>query len=179
MGYVILKGSFQQLKAEGLAGLREWMAKLVPWVKDRVDVLQDWKQLTVLSVESSRLPTWHRPGLLLIGDAAHVMSPVGGIGINYAIQDGVEAANVLGRPLKAGKVTEAELAEVQRRRIGPVRAAQKLQAFLQEKIAAPALHDGGEFRPPLLMRIVSKIPVLRNIPGRMIAFGTKRVRVEA
>src|SRR5207302_6097199 len=89
VGYVILKGSFQQVKAEGVAGLRDWMAKLAPWVEDRVDSLHDWKQVSVLSVESSMLPTWHQPGLLLIGDAAHVMSPVGGIGINFAIQDAV------------------------------------------------------------------------------------------
>src|SRR5207253_3661956 len=134
----LMKGKFAETKAAGLDALRANLIHQVSWVADRAESLQDWNQIVALSVESSRVPTWHQPGLLLIGDAAHVMSPVGGIGINYAIQDAVEAANVLIRPLKEGRVTEAELTEVQRRRLGPVRTAQKLQAFLQEKIAAPA-----------------------------------------
>lgn len=178
VGYVILKGGFQGLRSEGIEALRTSLAALVPWVKERAEILQDWKQVTVLSVESSFVPKWYQPGLLLIGDAAHVMSPVGGIGINFAIQDAVEAANVLWRPLKNGAVSPDDLAAVQKRREGPVRSAQKLQAFLQEKIAAPALQAGQSFRPPLLLRVIAKLPILRNIPGRMIAFGTKRVRVE-
>src|SRR5262249_25523527 len=156
------------LKSGGIDGLRKSLAELVPWVKDRVELLQDWKQVAVLAVESSRLSQWYQPGLLLIGDAAHVMSPVGGIGINYAIQDAVEAANVLWRPLKNGAVSINDLATVQKRREGPVRTAQNLQAFLQEKIAAPALQPGQPFRPPLIMRVLAKIPLLRNLPGRMI-----------
>ena len=99
IGYAILKGGYQQLKAAGVEGLRQSLAETVPWLADRVGRFTDWKQASVLSVESSRLKRWYAPGVLLIGDAAHVMSPVGGVGINYAIQDAVETANLLGGPL--------------------------------------------------------------------------------
>src|SRR5262249_12659805 len=138
LGYVILKGGFQHLRAEGLEAVRASVGRLVAWLADRVGDLQGLEQLTVLAGGSRLLLQWYQPGLLLIGDAAHVMSPVGGVGINYAVQDAVEAANVLSRSLKAGKVTVADLAEVQRRREGPVRKIQKFQAFMQEHIAAPA-----------------------------------------
>lgn len=177
VAYVIFKGSFHQLREAGLEPLRRSLAELMPWLKDRVGQLQDWKQVTVLSVESSLLPCWHRPGLLLIGDAAHVMSPVGGVGINAAVQDAVEAANLLSRPLKARSVSDEDLAAVQRVREGPVRTVQKMQRFLQERVAAPALQGGKPFRPPLVMRLMALVPFLRNLPGRMIAFGPRRVRV--
>ena len=101
-GFVIRKGGYQQLRAAGIESFQRRVAELVPWLGDRVGQLDDWKDVTVLSVESSRLTRWHKPGLLLIGDAAHVMSPVGGLGINYAIGDAVEAANVLAERLRAG-----------------------------------------------------------------------------
>src|SRR6266699_2731027 len=118
MGYVIPKGGYQKLRAAGLPALRREISQLLPtWAEpERMDTIQEWKQVSILSVESSRLPRWYRPGLLLIGDAAHVMSPVGGVGINYAIQDAVVAANVLSEPLKAGKIRLHDLAEVQRQR---------------------------------------------------------------
>ena len=104
-GFIIIKGSYSQIRAAGMEALRKSIAQLLTAFPDRIEHLQDWKQVSVLSVESSRVPCWHKPGLLLIGDAAHVMSPVGGVGINYAIQDAVVAANVLIEPLKAGRVT--------------------------------------------------------------------------
>src|SRR5439155_18954074 len=100
-------------RAAGITAVRQGLAELIPWLADRVDRLQDWKQVAVLNVESSRVERWHKPGLLLIGDAAHVMSPVAGVGINVAIQDAVEAANVLTEPLRRGVMTERDLAEVQ------------------------------------------------------------------
>ena len=103
MGYVIPKGGYQEIRSAGLEHLRQAVAEMLPEFADRMDTIQEWKQVSVLSVESSRLPRWYRPGLLLIGDAAHVMSPVGGVGINYAIQDAVVAANVLSEHLAQGK----------------------------------------------------------------------------
>jgi 2-polyprenyl-6-methoxyphenol hydroxylase-like FAD-dependent oxidoreductase len=147
-------------------------------VADRVDHLQDWKQITVLSVESSRVPKWHQPGLLLIGDAAHVMSPVGGVGINYAIQDAVETANLLGPALKGGAVSDEQLAEVQRVREWPVKVIQRFQGLVQERVVAQALRTDQPFQLPLLARLMLKVPLLRNLPAHMIAFGPRRVRVK-
>ncbi|WP_406698207.1 FAD-dependent oxidoreductase [Singulisphaera sp. Ch08] len=178
VGYVILKGSFQQLRESGLEALQRSFAELVPWLADRVGLLTDWKQVSVLSVESSRLRRWHEPGLLLIGDAAHVMSPVGGVGINVAIQDAVVAANLLAEPLQGGPLQERDLAAVQTSREWPVRVIQGVQERMQKLIVAQALQPGKSFRLPLLLRIVLRLPVLRDFPARMIAFGARRVRVE-
>ena len=132
----------------------------------------------MLSVESSRVPTWHQPGLLLIGDAAHVMSPVGGVGINYAIQDAIEAANVLARPLRTGQVTHAELAEIQRRREPAVKLIQKFQRLVQDRVVKTALDKDRPFQLPWVARIMVKIPILRDLPARLIAFGTRRARIQ-
>jgi 2-polyprenyl-6-methoxyphenol hydroxylase-like FAD-dependent oxidoreductase len=133
--------------------------------------------LSLLSVESSRCPLWHKPGLLLIGDAAHVMSPVGGVGINYAIQDAVVAANVLSAPLESGKVTDADLAEVQRQREWPTRAIQAFQSFLQRRAIAGVLQSQQVSDIPWQLRLLTSIPVIRDLPPRMIAFGPRRVRL--
>ncbi|MGH7195035.1 MAG: FAD-dependent oxidoreductase [Candidatus Saccharimonadales bacterium] len=178
IGFAILKGSFHELRQASIDALRAALAEVVPWMADRVDSLNDWKQVSVLSVESSRLAQWHLPGLLFIGDAAHVMSPVGGVGINCAIQDAVEAANVLRLPLINAKITDDDLAAVQRRREPAIRIVQRIQAYLQRRIAAPALRPGASFRPPLLLQIGQHIPFLRNLPAKMLAFGPRRVRIE-
>jgi 2-polyprenyl-6-methoxyphenol hydroxylase-like FAD-dependent oxidoreductase len=178
IGYIILKGTFGELKAAGVAELQESLAALVPWLADRVNLLTDWKQVAVLNVESSRVQTWHKPGLLLIGDAAHVMSPVAGVGINAAVQDAVEAANVLGPPLSAGRVTPYDLAQVQRRRERPVRAIQRFQRMIQDRIAAPGLDADHEFRLPWVARFVTSVPLLRNLPARMVAYGLSPVKVD-
>ena len=119
MGYVIPKGGYQQIRAAGLEHLRKAIGEMLPEFADRMNTIQEWKQVSVLSVESNRLPRWYRPGLLLIGDAAHVMSPVAGVGINYAIQDAVVTANVLGNDLLQGKAPLSDLAAVQRQREMP------------------------------------------------------------
>jgi 2-polyprenyl-6-methoxyphenol hydroxylase-like FAD-dependent oxidoreductase len=177
VGYVMNKGGFQRRKSEGIDALQRSIAATVPWLADRVTHVTDWRQVNVLSVEASRVATWHRPGLLLIGDAAHVMLPVGGVGINCALADAVETVNVLTEPLRNGRVDERHLAEVQRRRERFTKIIQGFQAAVQGGIAS-ALASGKPFRPPLPVRLVVRIPVLRNLQARLTAFGIKRVRLE-
>jgi 2-polyprenyl-6-methoxyphenol hydroxylase-like FAD-dependent oxidoreductase len=178
IGYIIIKGAYGEVKSHGIDDLRKGVAELIPWLADRADQLHDWKDVTILSVESSLVPCWHQPGLLLIGDAAHVMSPVGGVGINYAIQDAVEAANVLAAPLLKGQVTDADLAQVQKLREFPVKVIQRFQAFIQDRIVRTALAGGNQpFSLPLPIRLINYIPGLRNFPARMIGFGIKKVKV--
>ncbi|MEI7685074.1 MAG: FAD-dependent oxidoreductase [Planctomycetota bacterium] len=178
IGYAVAKGRFADVKAAGLEAFRQTLARQVPWIADRAPLLQDWKQITVLAVESSHVATWHRPGLLLIGDAAHVMSPVGGVGINYAIQDAIETANQLAAPLKAGAVTNEQLAAVQKRREPSVKMIQRLQGVIQEQIVKTALNEDRPFRLPLPARILLSIPFLRDIPARMISFGYRRSTIQ-
>jgi len=171
MGYVIPKGGYQEIKAAGLEKLRQDIAAILPEFADRMDAIQEWKQVSVLSVESSRVPRWYRPGLLLIGDAAHVMSPVAGVGINYAIQDAVAAANVLGDELKEGKVRSSDLAKVQRKRERPTRMIQALQGFIQQGAVANVLKSKQPpVIPPFLLFLFS-LPLLRTIPARLVGFG--------
>src|SRR5205085_11210689 len=145
IAYVILKGTYQQIHAAGLGELRRSIAEMIPEMAERLDALQDWKQVSVLSVESSRVKQWYLPGLLLIGDAAHVMSPVGGVGINYAIQDAVPAAEILTEPLKEGKLETSDLQKVQKMREWPTRAIQWLQAQVQKRVITTALNTNQTF----------------------------------
>lgn len=174
IAYVIAKGTYQQLKAEGLEALRQAIAQVVPEFQNRVQQLHDWSQVAFLSVESSRLKRWYRPGLLLIGDAAHVMSPVAGVGINYAIQDAVVAANILTRPLKAGKIELKHLAKVQQPRELPTKIIQALQSFIQQRIFARVLTLDSSFKPPTWL----KLPLIRTLPARIIAYGIFPVHVD-
>jgi 2-polyprenyl-6-methoxyphenol hydroxylase-like FAD-dependent oxidoreductase len=176
-GLVITKGKYQEVRAAGLEQFRQSIAEVVPLLADRVDELQEWKQISVLSVESSRIPRWYRPGLLLIGDAAHVMSPVGGVGINYAIQDAVVAANVLAGKLKYGIAETRDLAKVQRQREVPIRIVQAFQNLLQRQILVPALNAKQAPPFPPLLRFLLRIPLVRYIPARIIALGVKQVHV--
>jgi 2-polyprenyl-6-methoxyphenol hydroxylase-like FAD-dependent oxidoreductase len=176
-GLVFPKGQYQELRAKGVEAVRQSITEIEPHFARHAEYLTDWHQLTLLSVESSRCPLWHKPGLLLIGDAAHVMSPVGGVGINYAIQDAVVATNVLTKPLLAGRVTEADLAEVQRQREWPTRAIQVMQSFMQKRLVANALLAQQAVNVPWQLRLFSRIPILRDLPARMIAFGARRVRL--
>lgn len=178
VGYVIVKGGYPQVRAEGVERLQQSLAGMVPWAADRVNELHDWQQVSVLSVESGLTPRWFRPGLLLIGDAAHVMSPIGGVGINYAVQDAIEAANLLTEPLKRGQPTLEDLAAVQRRRERPTRIIQAFQRFMQRQIVSNALQDGKPFELPLAIRVISGLPWFRDLPARLVAFGPRRVRVD-
>jgi 2-polyprenyl-6-methoxyphenol hydroxylase-like FAD-dependent oxidoreductase len=178
VAYVIPKGSYQQLRAAGIESLRQAVAEVAPELAENMESLQDWKQVSLLSVASNRLPRWYRPGLLQIGDAAHTMSPVGGVGINYAIQDAVVAANVLGGPLKAGKVDERDLAAVQRRREWPTRFIQGLQTMMQRRVVTGALRSQRPMQIPAWVRFVLGLPGLRQVPPRLVAFGLWRVHVK-
>ncbi len=180
IAYIFPKGGYQRLRAAGLEALRRSVAELVPWLAGRVEQLRDWHQLALLSVEASRCRRWYRPGLLLIGDAAHVMSPAGGIGINYAIQDAVAAANLLAEPLRAGRVSLRDLAAVQRRREWVTRLAQAFQAAGPRRVLlAPGRPEHGPARLPWLIRMLPRIPVLRYVPGwlmmRLFYLGSEHV----
>ena len=177
MGYIIPKGGYQKLRSASLPAFQQEVAGLLPEWADRLDTIQEWKQISVLSVESSRLPRWYRPGLLLIGDAAHVMSPVGGVGINYAIQDAVVAANVLSEPLKAGKIRLRDLAEVQRQREWPTRIIQGFQNILQKQFLSGVLKSDKPIRVSPFLRFLLRIPVVRDLPAQFIAFGPRSVHL--
>ncbi len=177
VGFIIIKGSYSQTRASGLEALRKEIAALMTAFPDRVEHLQDWKQVSVLSVESSRVATWYKPGLLLIGDAAHVMSPVGGVGINYAIQDAVVAANVLTSPLKGGRVTTEALAEVQKQREFPTKVIQWLQTQGQKRVIAAALRSNQPLRVPWFVKVLLRLPFIGDIPSRLIAHGVKTVHI--
>lgn len=174
IGYVIPKGGYQQIRAAGLEALRQSIAEVAPELSSRVQHLKDWSQVAFLSVESNCLKRWYRPGLLLIGDAAHVMSPVGGVGINYAIQDAVVAANILSKPLQAGNVQVGALAKVQYQRKLPTRIIQAFQSLVQQQIFARVLNSAQLFKPPALLRV----PILRDLLVRLIAFGVLPAHVK-
>jgi 2-polyprenyl-6-methoxyphenol hydroxylase-like FAD-dependent oxidoreductase len=178
VGYVIMKGSYSEVRSAGLEALRASIREMMTEFPDRIDHLKDWKQVAVLSVESSRVPQWYQPGLLLIGDAAHVMSPVGGVGINYAIQDGVAAANVLTGPLKYGAVSIDDLREVQNQREFAVKFIQWFQMQAQKNIIAAALRSDRPMRIPTVLQWLLKIPYIRDLPGKTIAYGIRTVHVE-
>src|SRR2546421_1432385 len=178
IGYVIPKGGYQKIHAASLESLRKELAELLPEWVDRIATLQEWKQISVLSVESSRLRRWYRPGLLLIGDAAHVMSPVGGVGINYAVQDAVVAANVLSDTLKAGQIRLSDLAEVQRKREWPTRIIQGFQNMLQRTVLVNVLKSDKPLTFPPFVRFLLRLPLVGTIPTRLIAFGPSRVHVK-
>ncbi|HZU70166.1 MAG TPA: FAD-dependent oxidoreductase [Ktedonobacteraceae bacterium] len=178
MGYVIPKGGYQEIRAAGLEHLRQVIGEMLPEFAGRVDTIQEWKQVSVLSVESSRLRRWYRPGLLLIGDAAHVMSPVGGVGINYAIQDAVVTANILGNDLLQGKAPTGDLARVQRERELPTRIIQGLQNLIQKQVLTRVLTTD---KPPAISPFFSlllRVPLVRDLPARFIAFGPRSVHVQ-
>jgi 2-polyprenyl-6-methoxyphenol hydroxylase-like FAD-dependent oxidoreductase len=177
-GYVIAKGQFQETRGQGLALFRERIAELAPYAKDRIDELKSWDDVKLLTVRVDRLSQWFRPGLLCIGDAAHAMSPIGGVGINLAVQDAVAAANVLAQPLSEGQITVKALAQIQKRREFPTRVTQWLQVGLQRRVIARVLGQTGPVKPPLLLQLIAAIPLLRRIPSRIIGLGIRPEHVE-
>ena len=176
-GLVFPKGQYQELRKQGVEAVRTSLSEAEPRFAKHAEYLTSWDQLNLLSVESSLCPLWHKPGVLIIGDAAHVMSPVGGVGINYAIQDAVVAANVLAGPLKSGAVTEAYLADVQRQREWPTRVIQRMQSTMQDRLMVRALQSTRPASVPWQFKLFFKIPFVRDIPARLIAFGPRRVRL--
>jgi 2-polyprenyl-6-methoxyphenol hydroxylase-like FAD-dependent oxidoreductase len=179
--FVIVKGGFEEIRRGGLPAFRQEIGRLVPYLRDRTGELHDWDDVKLLSVTVDRLRVWHRTGLLCIGDAAHAMSPIGGVGINLAIQDSVAAANILADPLRRGAVGEGDLRKVQRRREFPTRATQRLQVFLQNRVIGRVLTRRGQVRAPLLLRIASRWRYLRRLPARIIGIGfqPEHVRIAA
>src|SRR2546425_4846008 len=173
-GFVIPKGSFEQIRERGLAAFRDGVAQLAPFVADRVGELSDWDDLKLLTVRVDRLRQWYRDGLLCVGDAAHAMSPVGGVGINLAIQDAVAAANLLAAPLRERRLTIDDLRRVQRRREPATRVVQRLQVLIQNRIIKQVL--GGRvtsLKVPLAVRLLARFPTLRRIPARLLGVGLR------
>ena len=170
-GFVIPKGSLEQLRERGLQAFRDSVAQLAPFVSDRVGHLQDWDAIKLLTVRVDRLRQWYRPGLLCIGDAAHAMSPVGGVGINLAIQDAVAAANLLAVPLRAGRLTTDHLCRVQQRRELPTRITQRVQIIVQNRVIRRVLRSVSQLSPPFAVRLLARFPFLRRIPARLIGMG--------
>jgi 2-polyprenyl-6-methoxyphenol hydroxylase-like FAD-dependent oxidoreductase len=178
VAYIIAKGEDARARAAGLDALRRSVAAQVPFLADRVGELSDWEQVKLLTVRSDRLRRWYRPGFLAIGDAAHAMSPIGGVGINYAIQDAVEAANALWQPLRRGRLSTRDLAAVQRKREPAVRLIQAFQSVAQNQVLAPVLTEGAASLPALA-RALMTAPLLRDLPARLIAHGVGRPRVRS
>jgi 2-polyprenyl-6-methoxyphenol hydroxylase-like FAD-dependent oxidoreductase len=177
-GLVIAKGGYDMVRSAGLPAFRDKVTRLAPFLSDRVSAVQDWEQVKLLTVQVDRLTRWHRPGFLCIGDAAHAMSPIGGVGINLAIQDAVAAANRLAAPLRESRVTEADLEAVQRRRMFPTRVTQRLQLTMQNRIIAPLLRATEDPKPSLALRIMAAVPLFRQIPARVIGLGVRPEHVE-
>jgi len=169
--YVIPKGSADDVRRAGLGKFRQVVGEMSPFVQDRLGEIESWDSVKLLTVAVDRLRRWYRPGLLCIGDAAHAMSPIGGVGINLAVQDAVAAANILAEPLRRGSVSIEALAQVQQRREFPTRFTQRLQIVLQNNIIGPAL-GGRRPKAPLFMKML-QWPLLRRIPGRLLALGIR------
>jgi 2-polyprenyl-6-methoxyphenol hydroxylase-like FAD-dependent oxidoreductase len=172
-GYVIAKGSLDALRRKGIAAFRDEVARLAPFAADRAHDIRDWDEVKLLTVSVNRLRQWYRPGLLCIGDAAHAMSPVGGVGINLAVQDAVAAANILAAPLRDGRLTLEQLRQVQRRREWPARVTQRAQVIIQQRAITPILSGTKALKPPLALRLFARFPLLRRLPARLVGIGVR------
>lgn len=179
VAYLIPKGEGDRVRSRGLDDFRAQVVRLLPEMKDRVGEIEDWEQVKLLTVKSDRLERWHRPGYLAIGDAAHAMSPVGGIGINIAIHDAVATANILWEPLRNGTSGPSDLQRVQVERETPVRIVQAFQTFIQNRLVGRFLNASQLPTIPPFFRMLFKIPVLRDIPPRFVAFGVGRPHVQS
>jgi 2-polyprenyl-6-methoxyphenol hydroxylase-like FAD-dependent oxidoreductase len=171
--YVIPKGGYDRLRGEGLDAFRADLARLEPFLADRVGELRSWDDVSMLDVQVDRLGRWHRPGFLCIGDAAHAMSPIGGVGINLAVQDAVAAANLLTDPLWSGALTERDLARVQRRRTLPTVLTQRGQRTIQDRFLRPLLAGRSAGGAPLALRLLDRYPVLQGVTAYLIGIGIR------
>jgi len=179
VAFVIARGQADAIRARGLDAFRRDVVAVASELADRAHEIRSWDDVKLLTVRVDRLERWHRPGYLAIGDAAHAMSPIGGVGINVAIQDAVVAANVLWQPLSLGQVGEKVLAGVQSRRERAVRLIQAFQTFVQERFLKPALESQRTPSIPWLARALLSAPILRDIPPRLIALGFDRPHVQS
>ena len=177
VGFSLKKGNYALLRAQGLDALRRSVELRVPWLADRTDSLRDWRRTSLLSVEVCHLRRWYCPGLLMIGDAAHTMSPIGAVGISEAIQDAVVASNVLGPRLQAGRVSETDLASVQRRREWPMRVVQVNQRLMQSCFIATR-HGAPADRVPFVLRAKARIPFVRDLTARVFGLGVWPARLK-
>jgi 2-polyprenyl-6-methoxyphenol hydroxylase-like FAD-dependent oxidoreductase len=181
-GFVIPKGTVETLRSRGIDAFRDTIARLAPALADSVHELRDWKSVSLLTVRIDRLTRWFRAGLLCIGDAAHAMSPVGGVGINLAIQDAVAAANILVSPLRERRVTANDLRAVQRRRMFPTRVTQRIQLIVQDRVIGRVLSGDGPVTPPWIVRLIARRSWLRRLPARLFGVGIRpehvRTRME-
>jgi len=171
--YVIPKGGIDAVKREGLDAFRQKVLAMSPFLGDRIGELDGWDKIKLLTVAVDRLKTWHRPGLLCIGDAAHAMSPVGGVGVNLAVQDAVAAANILAQPLKERRVTAEVLAAVEARRAFPMRVIQRMQVFVHNRVLTRVLTSKGRIAPPWPVRLLNRFPLLRRLPAYIIGIGVR------
>src|SRR5262249_20314668 len=176
-GFPILKGSASEVQRGGIENFREGIVEVAPFLRDRVGELRDWNDVKLLTVRVNRLRQWHRPGLLCIGDAAHAMSPVGGIRVNPAIKDAVAAANVLAGPLRERAVTDRDLAKVQRRRAFPTRLTQRLQELLRRQVGR-GLGKSGSARPPWPIRLLERTSLLCRLRTRFVGLGIRPEHVK-
>jgi 2-polyprenyl-6-methoxyphenol hydroxylase-like FAD-dependent oxidoreductase len=172
--YLIPKGSMDALRARGIEAFREDVGSMLPFEAERAAALRSFDDVSLLSVTVDRLKRWWRPGLLCIGDAAHAMSPLGGVGINLAIQDAVAAANILAEPMVEKRLDDRHLAAVEKRRLWPTRLTQSAQVAMQNRLLAPVLaQKGGTLKPPLPVRLLARFPLLRRVPGRLVGLGLR------
>jgi len=171
--FVIRKGEMQELQRRGIESLRAQIARVAPKFADRVGELQSWDDIRLLTVKVDRLNQWWKPGLLCIGDAAHAMSPIGGVGINLAIQDAVAAANILAAPLLHGELHTSHLASVQRRRTFPTHFTQGFQTLIHDRVINRVLSTDQPFNTPWAVKLFDRLPVLRRIPARVVGVGVR------
>ena len=171
--FVIRKGGYDEVHSRGLDAMRGEVVRLAPFLSDRVAELQSWDEIKLLTVAIDRLRQWWRPGLLCIGDAAHAMSPIGGVGVNVAVQDAIAAANILAAPLREGRLTTDHLAQVQKRRTFPMKVIQGMQVAVQQNIIDKVLSSDRPITAPWTVKLFNWLPFLQRIPARVVGIGVR------